>query len=118
MKRITATCAAVLLALAAGGVSTVAFASNGGTRVDGSTEQSTMTSLQQIMSEHGKKEKCLLQAALINIQIGRQVAPSSAADGKGAAPKPLRTVLNGMTYDQIIALARTYPPRVAPVCLD
>ncbi len=115
MKHIVATLATALFAFAMSGLPMAACAANAGTRVDGTNEQTAMNTLGKIMSEQGKKGKCLLQAALMNIQIGRQlVSPGSAGD----APKPLRDLLNGMDYAQILAFSRHYPARVVPVCRD
>jgi hypothetical protein len=85
-------------------------------RVDGSTPDTTGTSIHAIYAQHSHREICLLQAALINIAVGEKAKRDSAGTDPAAKAPDIGTFINGMDYDEIIAKSREYPSKVTALC--
>lgn len=86
------------------------------TRVDGSSEESTTASLQQIYKENERHDVCLLQTAIVRIQVGDKEQQVAATGNKDARPTSLGSKINGMTYSEIIAFSQKYPDKVQGLC--
>ncbi|HEY1632932.1 MAG TPA: hypothetical protein VGF56_16560 [Rhizomicrobium sp.] len=86
-------------------------------KVDGSTPETTSASLHAITGQHSNREICLLQAALINITVGENDKHDAAAD-KSAPTPSLGSIINGMTYDEVIDKSRDYPSKITALCRD
>lgn len=85
-------------------------------RVDGTSEETTSTTLQAIYAQHTRKDVCLLQAAIVNIAIGEKAKRDQANGGEETPPVPIGVYINGLTYKEILRRSKTYPQMVTPIC--
>lgn len=85
-------------------------------RIDGTSEESTAASLKALQARLGNRDTCLLHAAILRIQIGDRAQQEEATGDESATATPLGPKINGMAYDEIIALAQQYPNKVRTVC--
>jgi len=88
------------------------------TRVNGATEETTIRTIKKIYSEQGNKNTCLLQAAIMRIQIGDRAQQIKKTGNKDAVSTPLGPKIHGMNYDEIINYSKNYPNAVTPLCRD
>lgn len=88
-------------------------------RVDGSTPETTSTTIHAIYAQHSHREICLLQSALLNIAVGEKNKRASAGvEGPNDQAPSIGTFINGLDYDEIIAKSRDYPQKVMALCRD
>lgn len=85
-------------------------------RIDASSKENMGTSLKSIYSQLNNKEVCELKAAFFNIQIGDKQKQEQTTGNKDASATPLGPKIHGMNYNEIMALSKTYPAYVQPVC--
>lgn len=87
-------------------------------RIDGTSDASTTASLKAMYADLGNRDICLLQTAIVRIQIGDQAQQEAATGDDNAKATPLGPKINGMTYDEIISLSQKYPDKVQAMCRD
>lgn len=85
-------------------------------RIEGTTEESTTTSLQSMYASLGNRDKCLLQSAILRIQVGDKEQQEVLTKDKSAQATPLGPKINGLSYEEIIALSQKYPDKVLSLC--
>lgn len=85
-------------------------------RVDGSSQETTNTSLKQMSESLPPQDRCRLQAAILRIQIGDASAWKAGNSESQEKTDPLGTMLNGMSFQQIIDLSRRYPDKAGSSC--
>jgi hypothetical protein len=91
---------------------------NSKAKIDGSTEETTTTSIQAMRSELSNKENCLLSTALFRIQIADQKKIAQETGNADATASPIGPKISGMTYKQIIAFSETFPASITGLCRD
>lgn len=96
-------------------ISSFAFAASTVT-IDGSTAQTTVTTLQTMRSELSPSDNCQLTMAITRIQLGDEKEALKESKSATAPNEPLGPLLNGMTYNEIVKLAQTYPETVRSSC--
>ncbi|HEY2344671.1 MAG TPA: hypothetical protein VGH80_02175 [Xanthomonadaceae bacterium] len=87
-----------------------------GARIDGSTDETTTSSLQAIRHGLSNRENCLLSSALMRIQIADQRKRAQESGNKDAVAGPIGPRITGMTYEQIIAYSETFPASITALC--
>ncbi len=87
-------------------------------KVDGSTPDTTSASLHAIYAQHGNREICLLQSALINIAVGEKNNRAAKGESQDTPAPAIGTFINGLTYDGIIDKSHDYPSKVTALCRD
>jgi len=87
-------------------------------RIDGATQETTTASIQAMYAAHGNRETCLLQTAILRIQIGDKAEQVAKTGDKNAAPTPLGPKIDGMTYKEVIKFSKKYPEKVKGLCRD
>jgi hypothetical protein len=85
-------------------------------RVNGKSDVTTTASLKAIYAQHSDYEICLLQTAIIRIQVGDKAEQEAKTGAKNAKATPLGAKINGMTYDEIISFSQKYPDKVTGLC--
>lgn len=80
-------------------------------RVDGSSLESTNTSLRQMSESLSAQDRCKLQAAILRIQLGDAGTWKAGSAEQKAQSDPLGTMLNGMSFQQIVDLSQRYPDK-------
>jgi hypothetical protein len=78
-------------------------------KIDGTTEESTDRSLKEMMNSLSNRNKCLLLAAVMRIQMG---------DPELNKENNLGVKLNNMTSEQVITLSHEYPEKIVSLCRD
>jgi hypothetical protein len=112
---------AVLMLALCGGASAASdntAASPSEVRIDGSSADTVTASLHAMYAQHGNREKCLLETAILRIQLGDRDQKIASTGNKSAVPDPLGPKINGMTYGQVIALSEKYSAKVQGLCRD
>jgi len=87
-------------------------------RIDGASADSLTASLHAMYAQHGNREKCLLQTAILRIQVGDRDQKIASTGNKDAVADPLGPKINGMTYGEVIAFSEKYPAKVQGLCRD
>lgn len=85
-------------------------------RIDGSSQTSTNQSLQKMAEAQPNYERCLLQAAILRIQLGDASMWKAGNAEQNEKANPLGLLINGMTYPQIIELSQRYPDKAGNSC--
>lgn len=78
-----------------------------GVRIDGTTPATTKATLTKMYNQHDVSDQCELHHALLRLDNAERTGMYKTSNGE--APPPLRMVINGMTYEQIIELSYKYP---------
>lgn len=84
--------------------------------IDGSSSQTTATTLQAMRDGLSPSENCQLTIAITRIKLGDEKQAAKDSKSAKAPEEPLGPLLNGMTYSEIIKLAQTYPGMVRSTC--
>ena len=85
-------------------------------RIDGHSQDSTAAGIQAMYAAHDDRDKCLLETAILRIQVGDQAAQAARTGDAHAQATPLGPKIDGMTYDQILAFSQKYPDKVKGLC--
>jgi len=83
--------------------------SEGAMKVDGATKESTDRSLKEMMNSLPNRNRCLLQAAVMRIQMG---------DPELNKENNLGLKLKNMTSEQVVTLSQEYPEKIVALCRD
>lgn len=85
------------------------------TRIDGSTPESFNSSWNRLYNSLTPQQKSQLSVAILPIALGKYKSfmdvPSSTLAGIG--PQDIRTQIDGMTFEEILALAQRQPIKVS-----
>lgn len=96
-------------------------ASSGGVtvmRIDGSSQQATSNSLKLMSESLSSHERCLLQAAILRIQLGDASMWKAGNAEHNEQANPLGSLISGMTFKQIIELSQRYPDKAGNSCTN
>lgn len=85
-------------------------------RIDGSTQENTSKSLQQMSAALSPYDRCRLKAAILRIQIGDTSSWKANHAEQQDNVDPLGAMIDGMTFPQIIDLSQRYPDKVGSSC--
>lgn len=85
-------------------------------RIDGSTQENTSKSLQQMSASLSPYDLCRLKAAILRIQIGDTSSWKAGHAEQRDNADPLGAIIDGMTFPQIIDLSQRYPDKVGSSC--
>lgn len=85
-------------------------------RVDGSSQETTNSSLKQMAESLSAQDRCRLQAAILRIQIGDASTWKAGNTESKEKPDPLGTMLNGMSFQQVLDLSQRYPDKAGNPC--
>ena len=85
-------------------------------RIDGHSQDSTAAGIQAMYAAHDNRDKCLLETAILRIQVGDQAAQAARTGDRHAQATPLGPKINGMTYGQILEFSQKYPDKVKGLC--
>ena len=85
-------------------------------RVDGSSQESTNASLKLMSESLSVQDRCRLQAAILRIQIGDASAWKAGNTEAKEKSDPLGTMLDKMSFQQIIELSQQYPDKAGSTC--
>jgi hypothetical protein len=85
-------------------------------RIDGSSRTATSNSLKQMSGSLPNYERCLLQAAILRIQLGDADSARVVNGNQNENTDPLGTMINGMTFQQILDLSQRYPDKAGHSC--
>lgn len=85
-------------------------------RVDGSSQEATNSSLKQMAESLSAQDRCRLQAAILRIQIGDASTWKAGNAEQKEKSDPLGTMLNGMSFQQVIDLSQRYPDKAGTPC--
>lgn len=104
--------AAIILSTFTGGcVSTGAVR-----RIDGSSQETTNKSLQQLSDSLPSHDRCLLQAAILRIQLGDSDTWKAGDTERKEKTNPLGSMIDGMTFQNILDLSQRYPDKAGNPC--
>jgi hypothetical protein len=107
--------AMIILATILGGCASNSV-NEGVKRIDGSSRTATSNSLKQMSGALPNYERCLLQAAILRIQLGDADSAKAVNGNQNENTDPLGTMINGMTYQQILDLSQRYPDTAGHSC--
>jgi hypothetical protein len=85
-------------------------------RIDGSSRTATSNSLKQLSESLPGYERCLLQAAILRIQLGDADTAKIVNASPNENNDPLGAMINGMSYRQILDLSQRYPDKAGHSC--
>lgn len=78
-------------------------------RIDGRTRASTKSTLMAMYRAHSDSDQCMLHHTLLRLHHAEQSGMLDPDGDTSTPPPPLRVLINGKTYDQIIKLSDHYP---------
>lgn len=85
-------------------------------RIDGSSQENTNKSLKQMSETLTPYDLCRLKAAILRIQLGDTSSWKAGNNNQQENSDPLGSIINGMTFPQIIDLSQRYPDKVGSSC--
>ena len=85
-------------------------------RIDGSSKTATSNSLKQMSESLPNYDRCLLQAAILRIQLGDAGSSKVGNTNQNENTDPLGFMIRGMTFQQILELSQRYPDKAGNSC--
>lgn len=85
-------------------------------RIDGSSQESTNKSLKLMSESLSTYDLCRLKAAILRIQLGDTSSWKAGNNNQQDNSDPLGSIINGMTFPQIVDLSQHYPDKVGSSC--